>query len=53
MLSIYNAHTWIWVESQGVVSSFDGFSRAYVVKIRPSDEFLEGCVVIIARAFST
>jgi hypothetical protein len=39
------SHTWIWVESQGgggVVSNFDGFSRAYVVKIRPSAEFLEG-----------
>jgi hypothetical protein len=36
-------HTWILAESQGgnFVSNFDGFSRAYVVKIRPSTEFLE------------
>jgi hypothetical protein len=38
-LSDPRRHTWIWVESQGggvggVVSYFDGFSRAYVVKIR-------------------
>jgi hypothetical protein len=25
----------------GAVSNFDGFSRAYVVKIRPSAEFFE------------
>jgi hypothetical protein len=36
-------HTWILAESQGgnFVSNFDGFSRAYVVKIRPSTQFLE------------